>query len=115
MRNTLGQSMKIVGKNALALTSFVSLIGVEALNTHFGRHLMAEIAATKAEIALAYEKIESLRRETESVKRETLSKIKEAQSASERLAIEYQLKYKHSEEYVSLQKPERTRTATSLD
>jgi hypothetical protein len=43
----------------------------------------------------------------------TQSKIKEAQSASEKLAIEYQLKYKHSEEYVSLRKPERT--ATSLD
>ena len=85
-----------------------------ALISRFGSHLEAEIAASKAEIAaskaeskaeiaLANLKIESLRRETE-------SKIKEAQSGSERLAIEYQLKYKHSQEYVSLQKPEKTTT-----
>ena len=125
VRNTLGQSMEIVGRNSHALTIFASLIGVAALISRFGSHLEAEIAASKAEIAasnaeskaeiaaskaeskaeiaLANLKIESLRRETE-------SKIKEAQSGSERLAIEYQLKYKHSQEYVSLQKPEKTTT-----
>ena len=118
VRNTLGQSMEIVGRNSHALTILASLIGVAALISRFGSHLEAEIAASKAEskaeiaaskaeskaeIALANLKIESLRRETE-------SKIKEAQSGSERLAIEYQLKYKHSQEYVSLQKPEKTTT-----
>ena len=67
--------------------------------------LKADIAKWKAEvrtsIALMNEEAESLRRETESM-------IKESQAASERLAIEYQLKYKHSEESMSLRKPERT-------
>jgi hypothetical protein len=101
MGNTLGQSMENVGRNAQASTFVTSLIGAAAFTARFGHHLEAEIAASKAEskaeIAVANEKIESLRREIE-------SNIKEAQSASEKLAIEYQLKYKHSEDYVSLRK-----------
>jgi hypothetical protein len=99
MGNTLGQSMENVGRNAQASTFVTSLIGAAAFTARFGHHLEAEIAASKAEskAEIANEKIESLGREIE-------SNIKEAQSASEKLAIEYQLKYKHSEDYASLRK-----------
>jgi peptidoglycan hydrolase CwlO-like protein len=49
---------------------------------------------------------DSLRREHESYRRETDSKINESRAAAEKLAIEYHLKYKHSEEYSSLRKQE---------
>ena len=71
------------------------------------------IANFENDVALASVRIESLGRETRAgsdcLRRESDSKINESRAAAERFAIEYQLKYKHSVEYKSLQMPEQAK------
>ena len=122
-RDTFRESLEIVGKNAPALTLVMTIIGLASLAASMATQLKDDIDASKAEckaetalanqksqaeIALANEKSKATNEKIESLRREIVSKIKESQAASERLAIEYQFKYKHSEEYVSLRKPSRT-------
>ena len=77
--------------------------------------MKAEVTLTnqkmKAEATSINEKMKATDEKMERLRRETDSKIKESQAASEKLAIENHLKYKHSEEYASLRKPERTTAA----
>ena len=97
---SMGQSVEIIGRNAPALAFLLTIIGVVHFN---GR----QIANVEREIAVTSEKIESLGRETrsafDSLRRESDSKINESRAATERFAIEYQLKYNHSDERKSLQ------------
>ena len=96
---SMGQSVEIIGRNAPALAFLLTIIGVVHFN---GR----QIANVEREIAVTV-KIESLGRETrsafDSLRRESDSKINESRAATERFAIEYQLKYNHSDERKSLQ------------
>ena len=97
---SMGQSVEIIGRNAPALAFLLTIIGVVHFN---GR----QIANVERKIAVTSEKVESLGRETrsafDSLRRESDSKINESRAATERFAIEYQLKYNHSDERKSLQ------------
>lgn len=97
--NTLTQSFEAVNRHAPALTILFIAIGVVSFAGRRYAQLEFEIASTNEKVKATNENLESLRSETDSM-------IKESQAASERLAIEYQLKYKHFEESVSLRKPE---------
>ena len=68
------------------------------------------LAKSKADINLLNEKIENSRKEMkleiESSRRENKLEIEKSQAESAKVAMGYQLKYQHSEEYISLRNPE---------
>lgn len=91
----MGQSVEIIGRNALALPFLLTIIGVVLFT---GR----QSGNVERETAVTFEKIESLGREMrsafDSLRRESDQNINESRAATERLAFKYQLKYNHSEE-----------------